>query len=50
MIFKSIKTSGILGVLIAILGGRRVCRPVLQVLTLFQTEMVTFRTVSKPGL
>ena len=42
MIFKSIKTGGIPGVLIGILGGRAVCRPVLQVLTLFQTKKCHF--------
>ena len=42
MIFKSIKTGGIPGVLIGILGGRAVCRPVLQVLTLFQNKKCHF--------
>ena len=45
MIFKSIKTGGIpgsRGVLIGILGGRGVCRPVLQVLTLFQNQKCHF--------
>ena len=42
MIFKSIKTGGIPGVLIGILGGRAVFRPVLQVLTLFQTKKCHF--------
>ena len=42
MIFKSIKTGGIPRVLIAILGGPGVCRPVLQVLTLFQTKKCHF--------
>ena len=44
MIFKSNKTGGIPGggALIGILGGRGVCRPVLQVLTLFQTQKCHF--------
>ena len=42
MIFKSIKTGSIPGVLIGILGGLGVCRPVLQVLTLFQTKKCHF--------
>ena len=42
MIFKSIKTGGIPRVLIAILGRPGVCRPVLQVLTLFQTKKCHF--------
>jgi len=42
MIFMSIKTGGIPGVLIGILGGRGVCFQVLQILTLFQTKKCHF--------
>ena len=42
MIFKSIKTGGMPGVLIGILGSRGVCRTVLRVLTLFQTKKCHF--------